>query len=77
MAFKIKTNNGKKYHATPSSGIVESGEEFVLAFTMLAAAQPPPEWGVTQDKFVVQAVDAPEGAVRATSELFSDASKVQ
>ncbi|XWS32359.1 hypothetical protein CRYUN_Cryun23aG0152700 [Craigia yunnanensis] len=71
VAFKVKTTNPKKYCVRPNSGIVLPGSSCNVTITMQAQKEAPPDMQC-KDKFLIQAVVAPDGATYKdiTPEMF-------
>ncbi|KAF8380484.1 hypothetical protein HHK36_027971 [Tetracentron sinense] len=78
VAFKVKTTNPKKYCVRPNTGIVSPGTTCDVTVTMQAQNEAPPDMH-SKDKFLLQSVAAPNGAIakEITAELFNkEAGKV-
>ncbi|KAK9056261.1 hypothetical protein SSX86_027351 [Deinandra increscens subsp. villosa] len=72
IAFKVKTTNPKKYCVRPNAGIVLPGSICNVTVTMQAPKEAPPDMQC-KDKFLLQAVIAPNGATTkdVTADMFN------
>lgn len=72
IAFKVKTTNPKKYCVRPNTGIVLPRSVCNVTVTMQAQKEAPPDMQC-KDKFLLQAVIAPNGATNKdiTANMFN------
>ncbi|KAM0015858.1 putative major sperm protein (MSP) [Helianthus debilis subsp. tardiflorus] len=72
IAFKVKTTNPKKYCVRPNNGIVLPRSVCNVTVTMQAQKEAPPDMQC-KDKFLLQAVAAPDGATikDITADMFN------
>nr|XP_043621109.1 vesicle-associated protein 1-3-like [Erigeron canadensis] len=76
IAFKLKTTNPKRYSVRPNAGIVLPRSVCNVTVTMQAPKEAPPNMQ-SKDKFLLQAVVAPDGATNKdiTVEMFNKEDK--
>ncbi|KAE8722529.1 Vesicle-associated protein 1-1 [Hibiscus syriacus] len=72
VAFKVKTTNPKKYCVRPNTGIVLPNSTCEVIVTMQAQKEFPADMQC-KDKFLLQGVKAPDGAIPKdiTAEMFN------